>query len=628
MKKRFNPTQCLPLKITAFILTVAMLVVSVLSVAGVVGMLSQDMYVMSEEEYLEQTYYNKAETYCHIILESLNLEHEQQHDAEYNCIQNNITYIKFTDVNTNKTVWEWKDVRVVVKQNADNYRYNIEYIPYWYYEENGDNTEENFTALSAEITLSDMNCEVDEKIIGIAYDMRYKIFAIGCIAIIASIIGFVFLMISSGRRKGYEEVVSGWGTKIPIDITTGVTVFAVVIVLLFCGEIYFESWEIIPILILLGVILATIFLAWSMSFALRIKLGKWWKNTVIYKAFALLWKFAKFMLKNIPLIWKAVLGIVGVIVIELFLMVASWNDYEAMTVLWLCSSVILGGFAFYCAIAFVKLCKAGEALANGNLSYQVDTSKLVGDFRHHAESLNSIAHGMAIAIDERVRSERMKTELITNVSHDIKTPLTSIINYTDLISKEDCDNEKITDYSQVLLRQSERLKRLIEDLVEASKASTGNLEVLLEPCDVNILLTQTAGEYEEKLSEKNLEIITAQPETPVIIMADGRRLWRVFDNLMNNICKYAQSFTRVYLTLERTGSEAVITFRNTSHSQLNISPDELMERFVRGDSSRNTEGNGLGLSIAKSLTELQNGRLELSIDGDLFKVTLIFPIIK
>jgi signal transduction histidine kinase len=234
---------------------------------------------------------------------------------------------------------------------------------------------------------------------------------------------------------------------------------------------------------------------------------------------------------------------------------------------------------------------------------------------------------MSLAVDERMKSERLKTELITNVSHDIKTPLTSIINYADLITKEPTDNEKITEYCEVLTRQSERLKKLIEDLVEASKASTGNLEVLLAPCEVGVLLTQAAGEYEKRLADGNLTLVTRQPEHPVTILADGRRLWRVFDNLMNNICKYAQPGTRVFLTLEDTDGQAVISFKNISRCELDVSSDELLERFVRGDSSRSTEGSGLGLSIAQSLTELQNGTLALTIDGDLFKVTLRFSTI-
>ena len=231
---------------------------------------------------------------------------------------------------------------------------------------------------------------------------------------------------------------------------------------------------------------------------------------------------------------------------------------------------------------------------------------------------------MTRAVDERMKSERLKTELITNVSHDIKTPLTSIINYVDLISKEDTDNEKIKEYTDVLSRQSERLKKLIEDLVEASKASTGNVDVSLAPCDVSVLISQSVGEYGEKLENAQLELLISKPEQPLMIMADGRLLWRVFDNLMNNVCKYAMPGTRVYMTLELSGGEAVVSIKNISKYPLNIKAEELMERFVRGDSSRSTEGSGLGLSIAGSLTSLMGGKFSVEVDGDLFKATLRF----
>jgi signal transduction histidine kinase len=223
-----------------------------------------------------------------------------------------------------------------------------------------------------------------------------------------------------------------------------------------------------------------------------------------------------------------------------------------------------------------------------------------------------------------MRSERLKTELITNVSHDIKTPLTSIINYADLISAEETDNPRITEYSQVLLRQSERLKKLLEDLLEASKATTGNLEVDLKPCEVGVLLTQAVGEYQKRMEERHLELRTSQPEEPVRVMADGRHLWRVFDNLLNNICKYAQENSRVYVSVEMREKKVHIIFRNMSKYALDISGEELEERFVRGDRSRHMEGNGLGLSIAKSLTELLNGSMTIVTDGDLFKVMLEF----
>lgn len=261
-------------------------------------------------------------------------------------------------------------------------------------------------------------------------------------------------------------------------------------------------------------------------------------------------------------------------------------------------------------------------IARGNLDAEIDRD--IGMFEPFKEQLAMIRFGFKKAVDEEVKSQRMKTELITNVSHDIKTPLTSIINYVDLLGKEELGNETAEEYLEVLARQSNRLKKLIEDLMEASKASTGNLAVNPEQLEAGVSMTQTVGEFEEKLQANQLQLLVSKPEEPVYIMADARHLWRVMDNLMNNICKYAQSGTRVYIDLKKQDNRAVITFRNTSKYALNISPEELMERFVRGDSSRNTEGSGLGLSIARSLTELMGGTFAIFVDGDLFKVVLEF----
>ena len=261
------------------------------------------------------------------------------------------------------------------------------------------------------------------------------------------------------------------------------------------------------------------------------------------------------------------------------------------------------------------------------MNYHIDTEKMYTDFKVHGDHLNQIGTGMDQAVKERMKSEHFKTELITNVSHDIKTPLTSIINYVDLLEKEDIDNQKAKEYLEVLDRQSARLKKLIEDLIEASKASTGNLKVNMERCNAGVMLTQTIGEFEEKLEKNQIELLIKKPEEEVYLMADNRHLWRVFDNLMNNICKYAAPGTRAYVNLEREKDHAVIIFRNVSKYPLNITSEELMERFVRGDDSRNTEGSGLGLSIARSLTELMAGSMALVVDGDLFKVILKFPVV-
>ena len=257
----------------------------------------------------------------------------------------------------------------------------------------------------------------------------------------------------------------------------------------------------------------------------------------------------------------------------------------------------------------------------------VDTSRMFGAMKEHGENLNSIGEGITKAVAEKMRSEHLKTELITNVSHDLKTPLTSIINYADLIGREECANPRITEYAEVLLRQSERLKKLLENLIEASKATTGNLEVSLENCEVGVLLTQAVGEYQQRMEERGLILKTRQPEEPVFIWADGRHIWRIFENLLNNICKYAQQNSRVYLSVEKKEKTAEIVFRNMSAYALeDMTPEELEERFTRGDKSRHLEGNGLGLSIAQSLTQLQGGTMKISIDGDLFKVILEFPI--
>ena len=214
----------------------------------------------------------------------------------------------------------------------------------------------------------------------------------------------------------------------------------------------------------------------------------------------------------------------------------------------------------------------------------------------------------------------MKTELITNVSHDLKTPLTSIINYSELIAKEECENENHKEYSEVLLRKSKHLKRLLEDLLEVSKATSGNMEVSLSRLDAVILLNQLSGEFQDKVKESGLQLVISEPAESLYVMADERRIWRVFENLMNNACKYSLKGSRIYIVLSEDGENVAFSFKNTSATELNISASELMERFVRGDSSRSSEGSGLGLSIASTFTEIQDGKFEITIDGDLFRV--------
>jgi signal transduction histidine kinase len=270
-----------------------------------------------------------------------------------------------------------------------------------------------------------------------------------------------------------------------------------------------------------------------------------------------------------------------------------------------------------------KLRNAGEHLAAGDSEYKVDTRGMYWDFKRHGENLNRVGEGIAAAVARQMKSERLKTELITNVSHDIKTPLTSILNYVDLLSKEHLEGRG-AEYLEVLDRQANRLKKLTEDLVEASKASTGNLPVNLARTDVCELVRQAAGEYTERLANRNLESILTTSEEPLFILADGRLLWRVLDNLLGNVCKYALPGTRVYLDVTLHADQVILSVKNISRDRLNVDAEELIERFVRGEASRTTEGSGLGLNIARSLTELQKGIFRLAVDGDLFKAELQF----
>lgn len=461
------------------------------------------------------------------------------------------------------------------------------------------------------------------------FNFKYELIIVCVLSAIILLTCFFFLLCSAGHRKNQEELFAGALTKIPLDIFFASCLSLGTLIILF-ADFFYDIAAVIYLLVIAlptCLILLTSFLA---DFKLRIKLGKWWQNTLIYyvchficKIGKRFWNFNKEIFLSLPLIWKTAI----LVLIELFTFIVFITEEDILHGLWFIERLILTPAILYIALMLRKLYKSAEELAEGNLSYHTDTSKMFWDFKTHGENLNNIALGMSKAVEERLKSERMKTELITNVSHDIKTPLTSIINYSDLISKETCSNENIKEYSIALHRQSERLKKLIEDLMDASKVSTGNIEVLLAPCEADIFITQAVGEYEDKLKAHELQLITKLPQDSLRIMVDGRHMWRIFDNLMNNVCKYAQSGTRVYFTLDKVADKVVFSLKNTSHYPLDISSEELMERFVRGDRSRHTEGSGLGLSIAKSLTELQNGDFELTVDGDFFKVTIYFPAI-
>ena len=427
-------------------------------------------------------------------------------------------------------------------------------------------------------------------IYGIGYNLRRHIGGLGILSlfmVIGMVGSFVFIAYLTGvaGRRSEEDatIYLTWIDKIYTDIQMALFV-AFIYLVLFLGrnlhDIQFELSGLMVAVGTVGYLVDVVFLLFYLSIVRRVK-----NNTLL--TYSLIYQAGSFLRR---------------------VFISGQNPR-------LCTRKARERYEIQHAI---------EKIAAGALDTTLDVEQFHGQERGIAASVNNIRAGLSEAIQERIRNERMKADLITNVSHDIKTPLTSIINYVDLLEKEEIPNENAKEYLEVLERQSARLKKLIEDLIEASKASSGSLSVNLEKLEAGVFLVQTVGEFKEKTEKNKLDLQIKKPEEPIYIMADGRHFWRVIDNLMNNICKYAQPETRVYINLEQTGEKVQITFRNTSRYPLNISSEELMERFVRGDSSRNTEGNGLGLSIAGSLMELMHGKMYLVVDGDLFKVVLEF----
>ena len=454
---------------------------------------------------------------------------------------------------------------------------------------------------------------------------------------LAELLFLVFLARAAGRRAGREEAVASWQEKIPFDLYAAVVLggSAMLVAAAASGtENTFQGFEPIMIAVVLACCAAAyaLFLAFWMTLCARVKLGRWWENTVCcwllrlcrrilrwcWRVLCRAWGALAGFVRGIPLVWRTA---VGCCVIGVLLFALESNHADGLLLMLI---ALLSVAACLLSMQLRRLQKGGEALAAGDLTSQVDTSHMYFDLKRHGENLNAISRGMSIAVEQKLKSERLKTELITNVSHDIKTPLTSIVNYVDLLQREHTPEQE-REYLAVLDRQAHKLKKLTVDLVEMSKASTGNIPCHIARRSVRELIDQTVGEYAEKLSAARLEPVVTLPDEELYCLCDGALMWRVLDNLLSNACKYACAGTRLYIAARREGETVAFSFKNISRDALNVDPDELLERFVRGDSSRTTEGSGLGLNIAKSLVELQKGTFSIAIDGDLFKVGFILP---
>ena len=375
------------------------------------------------------------------------------------------------------------------------------------------------------------------------------------------------------------------------------------------------EWRALPIVVavIFGILTIVCFVFFVIRFIVFIKKGG---------------KYLSYQCReNVGLLWRAIIICVLCTLAEFIVLAAALDEgaSEIVVMGWVFQTIVLVPLFIVGVLQLNKIAKGAERLANGNLHTPVDTKRMFYDFKKIGDGINSASVGLEKALDERMKSERFKTELISNVSHDIKTPLTSIISYVELLREQPEEEPANREYLGTLERQAIKLKKLLEDLIEASKAQTGNLKAELSPCNVNMVLHQVIGEYEERLAASELILKIHVPEEPINILADTKHLQRVLDNLLVNVSKYSQPGTRVYINLTGGSENAAIEIKNTSREMLNLASDELLERFTRGDSSRGSEGNGLGLSIAQSLMELMNGKLNLVVDGDLFKVILLFP---
>ena len=453
-----------------------------------------------------------------------------------------------------------------------------------------------------------------------------------------TILLIIYLLITIGHKDDEKTIELNDFDKIPLEIILIVAVFLIVLPFIILSQydrmnnamLSLGITAYIDVYIVSAVVLHTMIK--------RIKSKTFLKSSIIGQI--LIWwiKIFKKILNKIQKVWntitysasvtsKVIIG-TGIIAFIWLVIIAMFSDNKMLPLI----IIALICFMLYKIIKIIKEYSQIENklkdVYNGNNQTELKEEDFSMVFKSSVKYLNNISNGLENAVQERMKSERMKAELITNVSHDIKTPLTSIINYVDLLKKEDIANEKAIEYINILDNKSQRLKKLTEDLIEASKVSTGNVSLNLEKINIVELIKQAIGEFEDKFQNKNLQIIVNCNENEININADSRYMYRIVENLFSNIYKYALENSRVYIDISIVdGTNVVIEMKNISKDKLNISADELMQRFVRGDRSRNTEGSGLGISIAQNLTELQNGTFELKLDGDLFKVKLTFNII-
>ncbi len=622
-----------PAKISAFLLSLLMTVIFIFSAFTIVLMVDYQFYFSDEKTVKSEILTDMARKEADYI--SYRIDYDMNLDSYY---KNKNVYYQIVSLDGEHLQSNYSGEKYIASSTVKHYtgaeeekigKYGDKYVVY-----NEIHTADITVYIPENMTHNDIFSLV-AKIVHIGFELQYFMIVIAIISLGFVIASISFLLCAAGHIDN-GEVRLNYIDKLPGDVYAFIVGAIAVGYLLIFSNASYTNVPVIAFLFALACVGYCIALGFVLSIATRIKTGTLFKNTLIYRIFKGIkntfrkpLKHLKYALKNLTLIKRAVLIVVCIALFEVafifygFVCISNYM-WEAVIIPVVLISLIVFAAVLYFAVILQKIKEGGEELSRGNLEHKIDTEYMTGEIKEFSENINNINNSLQIALDERMKSEHFKVELITNVSHDIKTPLTSIINYVDLIKKEEIQNEKVNEYIEVLDRQSGRLKKLVEDLVEASKASSGNLSVELVPCNINVLLNQVLGEFDEKLKKAELTPIIKTQNENITVLADGRHLWRVFDNLLGNVCKYALKGTRVYITVTDNSKRTEIIFRNISKYELNVTAEELMERFVRGDKSRNTEGHGLGLSIARSLLELQKGQLKLDVDGDLFKATVIF----
>ena len=542
-------------------------------------------------------------------------------NLDYSIDTSNIENIQ-NKIQENATYWTYEDGNIDTSVNKLSSEY-IEYI------ENGFDVENLSYYTIYTSVLNNLEYVDDISMNSILYDVLVLVdqkaaFLIPFLVII--IIALVpVIVLGVGRTAKQDGIKLNWYDKILIELAALIAILIAGIGA--CFTISVNGVSNLATLVLAITIMAfgffIIYLACILFFETvvkRLKTHTFIKTTIIYWIYIKIKEF----LDDVKITKRFILYFIIFIIANLICFAIMWSDGFPGIILSIILYAVVYGLISKRLKSYVKIEKTINDLYQGNTDIELEENEFVKEMKNMASQINDIAGGLSNAIDEKLKSERLKTELITNVSHDIKTPLTSIINYVDLLKKEGMDGEKAKEYLDILDSKSQRLKKLTEDLVEASKASSGAIKLNMEKLNVNELIKQVSGEFEDKFKARKLEEIITFPENALYIKADSRYMYRVLENMYSNISKYAMEGTRVYTDIIEKDGRIVIQLKNVSKQKLNISVDELMQRFVRGEASRNTEGSGLGLSIARSLTELQEGNFNIYLDGDLFKVTIEF----